>query len=314
MPIGILATFAAYLLWGLFPFYFRALNHIGALEILAHRVVWSLVFITIVIVAMRRTAWLREALTTPKILGIFCLSSVIIAVNWGTYVYSIVSGRTIEASLGYFINPLVSIALGALFLKERLQPLQKAAVALAAAGVAWITWSTGVAPWLGLVLAFSFGLYGLIRKMAPLGSIEGMTLESLMLTPAALAWLGWLWGQGELVFATETTAVQLLLVAAGPVTAVPLLLFATGVRRIPYSTAALIQYVSPSMVFLIGVFIFDEPFTTDMLIGFVIIWTGVALFMGELLAGMRRRRAAVRAAADREADEAAPNGADPKLE
>ena len=316
MPFGILATFAAYFLWGLFPFYFHALQGIGALEILAHRIIWSLVFITIVVVAMRRTAWLKGALMTPKVLGVFCLSALIIGANWGIYVYAIVSGRTIEASLGYFINPLVSIALGSLFLRERLgrpppaarrqiskgagrpRP-QQAAVVLAGIGVLWITWTTGVAPWLGLMLAVPFGLYGLIRKIAPLGSLEGMVLESLLLTPAAAAWLWFLGSDHELAFISADLTTQILLIAAGPVTAVPLLFFASGVRRIPYSTSAVIQYVSPTMVFLIGVFAFGEPFSKGMLVGFLIIWAAVALFLGEMLLFARRCRNEAREAADR---------------
>lgn len=298
MPLGILATFAAYILWGLFPFYFHALQDISALEILAHRVVWSLIFIAAVILAMRRTSWIGPALKSPATLGIFCLSAVIIGTNWGTYVYSIVSGRTIEASLGYFINPLVSIALGSIFLRERLTPLQKAAVGLAAAGVIWITWTTGAAPWLGLALAFTFGLYGLIRKMAPLGSIEGMALESLLLTPAAVLWLLHLHAEGTMAFESASFSVQALLAAAGPITAVPLLLFTAGVRRIPYSTAALIQYVSPTLVFFIGVFAFGEPFSADMLIGFLFIWTAVAVFMGDLFRMLRRTKAKARERAE----------------
>lgn len=270
MPFGILATFAAYFLWGLFPFYFHALQGIGALEILAHRIIWSLVFITIVVVAMRRTAWLKGALMTPKVLGVFCLSALIIGANWGIYVYAIVSGRTIEASLGYFINPLVSIALGSLFLRERLRRPQQAAVVLAGVGVLWITWTTGVAPWLGLMLAVTFGLYGLIRKIAPLGSLEGMVLESLLLTPAAAAWLWFLWSDHELAFISADLTTQILLVAAGPVTAVPLLFFAFG-----------------------------EPFSKGMLVGFLIIWAAVALFLGEMLLFARRCRNEAREAADR---------------
>lgn len=299
MPFGILATFAAYFLWGLFPLYFHVLQGIGALEILAHRIIWSLVFITIVVVAMRRTAWLKGALMTPKVLGVFCLSALIIGANWGIYVYAIVSGRTIEASLGYFINPLVSIALGSLFLRERLRRPQQAAVVLAGVGVLWITWTTGVAPWLGLMLAVTFGLYGLIRKIAPLGSLEGMVLESLLLTPAAAAWLWFLWSDHELAFISADLTTQILLVAAGPVTAVPLLFFASGVRRIPYSTSAVIQYVSPTMVFLIGALAFGEPFSKGMLVGFLIIWAAVALFLGEMLLFARRCRNEAREAADR---------------
>ncbi|WP_278999004.1 EamA family transporter, partial [Sutterella wadsworthensis] len=173
------------------------------------------------------------------------------------------------------------------------------AVVLAGVGVLWITWTTGVAPWLGLMLAVTFGLYGLIRKIAPLGSLEGMVLESLLLTPAAAAWLWFLWSDHELAFISADLTTQILLVAAGPVTAVPLLFFASGVRRIPYSTSAVIQYVSPTMVFLIGVFAFGEPFSKGMLVGFLIIWAAVALFLGEMLLFARRCRNEAREAADR---------------
>lgn len=247
---------------------------------------------------MRRTAWLKAALTSPRILLIFTASALLVGANWGTYVYAIVTDRTIEASLGYFINPLVSILLSAVFLREKLRPAQKIAVGLAAVGVLWISWVKGVPPFLGLALAFTFGVYGLIRKIAPLGSIEGLTLESLILTPIALLWLGHLGSTGELAFAEASGTTQLLLIAAGPITAIPLLLFASGVRSIPYSTSAIIQYVSPSMVFLIGVFAFNEPFTLEMLIGFLFIWTAVALFLGETVLMQRRQRLAARKKAD----------------
>ena len=298
MFYGILCTFAAYVLWGLFPFYFHALADIGALEILSHRVVWSLLFILLVILFMRRTAWLKTALQTPKVMLIFTASALLVGANWGTYVYAIVTDRTIEASLGYFINPLVSILLSAVFLREKLRWAQKIAVGLAAAGVLWITWVKGVPPFLGLALAFTFGVYGLIRKIAPLGSVEGLTLESLILTPLALGWLGYLGSTGELAFFKAPLSTEILLAAAGPITAIPLLLFASGVRSIPYSTSAIIQYVSPSMVFLIGVFAFSEPFTVEMLIGFLFIWSAVALFLGETVLVQRRLRLAARKRAD----------------
>ena len=225
---------------------------------------------------------------------VFTASALLVGANWGIYVYSIVSGRTIEASLGYFINPLVSMILGAAFLHEQLGRVQAAAVAIAAAGVAWITWSEGVAPVLGLGLALTFGLYGLIRKIAPLGSLEGFSLETMILAPLALLWIWHLDAGGELAFAAADLSTQLLLVAAGPVTAVPLLLFAAGVRLIPYSTTAIIQYVSPSIVFLIGVFAFGEPFGAGKLAGFALIWIAVALFLGEIFVVSRRMRAAAR--------------------
>ena len=288
--LGVLYTLSAYVLWGLFPFYFHALNDIGALEILAHRIVWSLVFVALILIVLKRGAWIRDVLRRPKTLLIFTATSALIACNWGTYVYAIVSGRTLEASLGYFVNPLMSVALGAFFLRERLRRAQLAAVALAACGVLWITWQTGTAPLLGLAMAGSFAVYGLLRKIATLGSLEGMALESSMLFPAAALYLGWLCGSGTLVFAEASPSLRGLLMLAGPITTIPLLLFASGVRMISYSTVGIIQYVSPTIVFFIGLFIFGEPFSLDLFIGFVLIWTAVAVFAGESLLFARRIR------------------------
>ena len=292
MPIGILYTLGAYALWGLFPLYFHALADISATEILAHRIVWSLAFVALILLTIRRWAWVKSAFTSPKVLLIFTCSSFLVAANWGTYVYSIVSGRTLEASLGYFINPLMSIALGSVFLKERLRPVQYAAVVLAAAGVLWITWQTGEAPWLGLTLAVTFALYGLVRKVAPLPSLEGLALETIILTPLALSYLVYLASQNNLAFASVTTETQWLLAAAGPITCIPLLLFAAGVRRIPYSVVGIIQYTSPSIVFLIATFWFKEPFSLPLFIGFVIIWCSVALFAGDSIRHLARQKKA----------------------
>ena len=288
--LGVFYSLSAYVLWGLYPFYFHALNDIGALEILAHRIVWSLVFVALILIVLKRGAWIRDVLRRPKTLLIFTATSALIACNWGTYVYPIVSGRTLEASLGYFVNPLMSVALGAFFLRERLRRAQLAAVALAACGVLWITWQTGTAPLLGLAMAGSFAVYGLLRKIAPLGSLEGMALESSMLFPAAALYLGWLCGSGTLVFAEASPSLRGLLMLAGPITTIPLLLFASGVRMISYSTVGIIQYVSPTIVFFIGLFIFGEPFSLDLFIGFVLIWTAVAVFAGESLLFARRIR------------------------
>lgn len=300
--IGVLFTLAAYLLWGLFPLYFHALQDVSALEILAHRIVWSLVVTAAILMALRRGEWIRGLVKEPRTLAIFTGSALLIGLNWGTYVYSIVSGQTIEASLGYFINPLMSVALGALFLGERLSKAQLGAVALAAAGVLYITISTGTAPFLGLVLAASFALYGLIRKLAPLGSLEGMALENVILAPFALGYMFWLLERGELLFATEGWDVKTLLLLAGPITTIPLLLFASGVRRIPYSTVGIIQYVSPTIVFLLGRFAFGEPFSVEMMTGFVLIWTAVVVFTVDTVRTTARLRREINRRRQRTAD------------
>ncbi|MCF0253339.1 MAG: EamA family transporter RarD, partial [Duodenibacillus sp.] len=220
----------------------------------------------------------------------FACSSVLIAANWGTFVYAVVIGRTLEASLAYFINPLMSVALGSLALKERLRPAQKLAVFIAALAVAWLAVAAGQVPWLGLAMAATFALYGLIRKVAPLGSLEGLALETLLLAPAALGYLAWLQAQGEMAFANAALGMQCYIAAAGPITAAPLLLFASAVRRIAYSTAGIIQYVSPTLQFAIGVFLFKEPFSQSMLAGFAVIWTAVAIFTADSLLFARSAR------------------------
>ena len=289
--LGILFTLGAYICWGLFPFYFHALQSVGAVEILAHRILWSLVIVAGILLVLRRGAWIKSVVSQPKVLGLFTLSALLIGCNWGAYVYAIVSDRTIEASLGYFVNPLMSVAIGALFLGERLSRWQWMAVALAATGVIWITIQTGTAPFLGLFLAASFAFYGLIRKIAPLGSLEGMALESVLLAPLALGYMLWLNADGQLVFANSGWDMKAMLLLAGPISTIPLLLFASGVRRIPYSTVGIIQYISPTIVFFIGLYAFGESFSVDMFVGFVFIWCAVIVFTVDSI----RRSKAVKA-------------------
>lgn len=289
MNRGIAYASAAYLLWGVFPIYFKALQGVGALEILGHRIVWSLAVCAILLLAMRHGRWLAEALRQPRILAWFGLSGLTVAINWLVYIWAVNSGRVVDASLGYFINPLVNVLIGAVFLHERLRRAQWLAVGVAAAGVAWLTWQAGTLPWIGLILALSFGFYGLLRKTAALGAIEGLTLETLLLTPIAAAYLLWLLHSGQSEFATGDSTTRLLLLAAGPVTAAPLLLFAAGARRIPLSTLGLLQYLGPSLQLLLGVWLYDEPFA-ERAFGYVLIWIALAVFTAEgLLRGLRAR-------------------------
>ncbi len=292
MNSGVLFALSSYVLWGLFPLYFRLINTVDAFEIIGHRIVWSFAFIMVILAVKGEWHWIKKA-RDPRVLLVFFTSSVLLACNWGTYVYAIVHDRTLEASLGYFINPLISVALGSLFLKEKLNGTQKICVVLAFIGVAWITWQTGKAPWLGLGMATTFAFYGLIRKLAPLGSLDGLALETAILTPFALGFLLWLLSGGTLAFAGGGLTLDLLLLAAGPITTIPLLLFAAGVRRINYSTVGIIQYVSPTMVFLIGLFLFHEPFSATLFVGYLFIWTAVALFAFDSIRASRRMRRAV---------------------
>ncbi|WP_066333993.1 EamA family transporter RarD [Azohydromonas lata] len=292
MNVGILYAALAYVAWGLFPLYFRQVSAVPSLEIVLHRTVWSLVFLLVVLGAMRRFHLLKPALKSPRQLLLFAVSALLLAGNWLVYVWAVNNGHVIDASLGYFINPLVYVLMGYAFLHERLRPLQWAAVALAGAGVLWLTWQAGQLPWIALLLAASFGLYGLMRKTAPLGTLEGLALETLLLAPLAVPALA-LWtlsGSSAIAQADAPTVGWLLL--AGPITAVPLLLFAAGARRIPLGTLGLLQYIGPTLQLLMGVWVFHEPFQGTRVLGFVLIWAALALYSAEGLWAARRRAAA----------------------
>ena len=278
MQTGMLFAATAYALWGVFPLYFKALQDIPPIEIMLHRIVWSLAFVMMVLAWRRQWAWIGETMRRPKVLAGFALSAVLLSSNWFIYIWAVNNGQIIDASLGYFINPLVNVLLGFLLLRERLRPGQWAAVALAAAGVAWLTWQGGHLPWIGLVLAATFGTYGLLRKTALLGPLEGLSLETLLLFPLALAYLIVLTVNGHNAFIGAPASSQWLLVAAGPITAIPLLLFAAGARRIPLSVLGLLQYIGPSLQLLLGVWLYHEPFGGGRLIGFVVIWSALAVY------------------------------------
>ncbi len=297
MPSGPAAAATAYILWGLFPLYIKQIEHLPALEIVLHRAVWSLAFVLGLLLVLRRFGWLRAVLRQPRTLALFLLSALLLSANWLLYVWSVNTGRVLDASLGYFINPLVSVLLGYAVLQERPRPLQWAAVALAVAGVLWLAVGVGHLPWVSLVLAVSFGLYGLLRKTASLGAIEGLALETMLLAPLAVGGLLWLAAQGQGHFGQPPLRDSLWLLLAGPVTAVPLLLFAAGARQVSLATLGLLQYVSPSIQFLLGVFLYKEPFSTGRGIGFLLIWAALALYSAESWRVLRRHRRAAAAAA-----------------
>jgi len=285
MNAGVLYALGAYLSWGLFPLYFRQIAAIPSLQIVAHRTLWSLAFVAIVLLVMRNMKWLREVDTATW--RRFSVSATLIAINWLTYVWAVGHGHVIDASLGYFINPLVNVALGFALLHERPRPVQWLAVGLAAVGVIWLTVAGGRLPWVALVLAVSFGFYGLMRKTAALGAIEGLTLETLILAPLAAAGLIW-WSQDGSM-AGQTVIDWAWLIGTGPVTAGSLLLFAAGARRIPLATLGLVQYVSPSLQFLLGVFLFKEPMDATRLVAFGFIWGALAVYSAEGLWQARRQ-------------------------
>jgi chloramphenicol-sensitive protein RarD len=275
---GIVQASLAYVCWGLFPLYFKALQAVPPMELLAHRVLWSMLFVAGLLALKRRWAWIAPAWRDVRVLRAFAASSLLISINWYLYIWAVVHDRIVEASLGYFINPLVNVLLAAFVLHERLRRGQWAAVALAAAGVAWLTWQAGTLPWIALLLACSFAGYGLLRKTAPLGALEGLAMETLMLGPLALALLAALWMRGDASFAHAGPLTLALLAAAGPITAVPLLLFAAGARRIPFSLLGLLQYIGPTLQLLVGVAVFHEPFAGARVAGFAAIWVALALY------------------------------------
>jgi chloramphenicol-sensitive protein RarD len=281
MNTGILYAALAYIAWGLFPLYFKQVADVPSLEVVMHRTLWSLVFVFGVLMVRRQWSWMGTVLRQPKVLAAFVLSAMLLSGNWLTYVWAVQNQHVVDASLGYFILPLVNVALGFVFLRERPRSGQWMAVAVAAAGVLWLAVQAGRLPWIALVLALSFGFYGLLRKVAVLGALEGLALETLVLAPVAAVVLGWwAWqGQGALVQGMPATVGWLLL--AGPMTAVPLLLFAAGARLIPMSTLGILQYISPSLQFALGVWLFHEPFEPARLVGFVLIWAALLVYSME---------------------------------
>lgn len=287
MNPGIAYATLGFVLWGLFPLYFRQVASVPALEVVLHRSVWSLVFLFGLLTTMGRFAWLRDLAREPRRLGRYALGAVLLAANWLVYVFAVQSGHVVEASLGYFINPLVNVMLGVLVLHERLHRTQWVAVALAALGVVWLAVLAGRPPWIALVLATSFGVYGLMRKTSTLGALEGLALETLLLAPIVVPLLAWWTLHGGGAMARGDLALDGWLVFSGPLTVAPLLLFAAGARRLPLATVGLIQYVSPSIQLALGVWVFSEPFDRERLVGFALIWAALALVSVD---GWRRSR------------------------
>ena len=281
MRKGILFAGSAYLLWGLFPIYFKALHEVPALEILLNRMLWSLLFLVGVLTWRKQWAWIASAIRQPRLIAGFALSALLLSANWFVYIWAVNHGHVVDASLGYFITPLVNILIGALWLRERLRPGQWLAVALAASGVVWLTVQAGHLPWIGLILAASFGSYGLLRKTSALGALEGLSLETALLFPFAFAWLAWMSWQGQNSFIAGGSDIKLLLLVSGPITAIPLLLFAAGARRIPMTTLGLLQYISPLVQLLLGVWLYQEPFDSGRLFGFIAIWAALLVYSAE---------------------------------
>jgi chloramphenicol-sensitive protein RarD len=286
---GIAAGFTAYVLWGLFPLYWGFLEPASPTEVLAARVVFSLLSLAVLVTAVRQWPAVRAVLADRRRLGILALAAVIVSVNWGVFIWSVANGHVVDASLGYFINPLVSIALGVVVLRERLRRLQWIAVGIAAVAVGYATVSAGRPPWIALILAFSFGVYGLAKKLAGVDAVPSLTVEMLVLTPFAAGYLVWLWSQGSLVLGTEGWGHAMLMAGAGPVTALPLLFFGFAAHRVPLSVLGPLQYVAPTLQLIIGVLVLDEAMTAQRWLAFVGVWIALVVFTTDALRAARGR-------------------------
>ena len=275
---GIAYALSAYAIWGLFPLYYLWLQHVSAPQLLAHRIVWSCLMLGVVVVLLRQARVLRPGTLTRTTLHVYTIAALLIAVNWLAFVWAVTHDRVIELSLGYFITPLVNVVLGVLFLHERLRASQWMAVGLAAFGVLYLAFNYGAPPWIALTLALSFGTYGLVKKTAPLDSLPGLTLESVLLLPPALVYLLYVESTGDAVFAHADIGSDLLLTGTGILGVISLLFFASATKRVPLSLVGILCYVAPTLQFVVGVLAYAEPLTPARLIAFGCVWTALVVF------------------------------------
>jgi chloramphenicol-sensitive protein RarD len=286
---GLSAAVAAFVIWGAFPLYLKPLHEVPSLQIIAHRIVWACVLVLIWLLARGELAQLRKGLTNPAVLGRLAASALLISVNWLGYVWAVGHGHVLEASLGYFINPLANVLLGVVILRERLNAVQWTAVAIAAAAVVYLGVATGSPPWIALTIAASFSIYGLIRKVVQVEALQGLAVETLLLVPLASGYLLWCEASDTGTLGHSGMLVDALLLGCGPITAVPLFLFAFGTRLIPYSTVGLLLYIAPSLQLLSGIFIYHEPFAGPRAVGFALIWLACLIYASD---GLWRARKA----------------------
>ena len=286
---GLAFAVSAYVFWGFLPLYMKLMDHIPAEEVLAHRVIWSVPVAGLVLIVLRRTDDLMAALRTPRVLAMGLLTSALISLNWWVYVWSIANDQAIDAALGYYINPLFSIALGAILLKEKLTRSQLIAIGLAAVAVAVLTYEAGSLPLVALTLTLSWGFYAYFRKTLPVGANQGFMLEVLILTPFALIYLGWIWMTDVQHFGAGVTLDTWLLFGCGLITAGPLMLYANGAKRLRLSTIGILQYIAPTMIFLVAVFVFEEPFGRGKAIAFPMIWLALIIYSTSMFRQMRSR-------------------------
>ncbi|MGW1404674.1 EamA family transporter RarD [Streptomyces sp. NPDC002403] len=311
---GLLSGIGAYGLWGLVPLFWPLLKPAGAIEILAHRMVWSLGFVAVALLVLRRWSWIGELVRQPRKLGLISVAAATITVNWGLYIWSVNNGHVVEASLGYFINPLVTIAMGVLLLGERLRPVQWVAVGTGFAAVLVLAIGYGRPPWISLVLAFSFATYGLMKKKVDMGGLESLTAETAVMFLPALGYLLWLGARGESTFTSDGAGHAALLASAGLVTAVPLVLFGAAAIRVPLSTLGLLQYLAPVFQFVLGILYFHEAMPPERWAGFALVWLALILLTWDAFRTARRTRIQVREArqaAQRQAPHPNPPAGEP---
>lgn len=286
-PQGLGFALGAYILWGFLPLYMKMLSHVSPSEVVAHRIIWSVPIAGALLIMLGRTKDLRAALATPRMLAMGCVTAGLITVNWGIYVWSIAAGRALDAALGYYINPLFSVALGAIFLRERPSPAQLVALALAACAVAILTFSAGKVPWAALGLTVSWGFYALCKKQLPIGPNQGFLLEVLILLVPALCYVTYLGLTGQGQFLVGDIRSTWLLLGCGLVTAIPLILYANGAKALQLSTIAVLQYIAPTMIFLVAVFAFGEQFGQARMIAFPMIWLALIIYSTSMIRQMR---------------------------
>ncbi|NNV20725.1 EamA family transporter RarD [Ochrobactrum pseudogrignonense] len=288
---GFMMAMGAYGLWAILPFYLKALSHLPALEIVAHRVIWSVPVAAILLLFIGQFRTILDALRKPRMLAMAALTAALITVNWSVYVWAVAHDQIIGAALGYYINPLFNVVLGGLFLGERLSKVQYVAVGFAFAAVLVLTLNAGGLPWVSLVLPLTFGLYGFFRKSLPMPPLQGFTLEVVILSIPALGYVFWLMANGQDHFFSGTMSNVSLLLLAGPFTAIPLILYAGGAKLLRYTTLGLMQYLTPTLLFIFAIFIFREPFSNAQLVAFVLIWTGLIIYTWSSLSAHRKARA-----------------------
>ncbi|GGX41199.1 permease [Tateyamaria omphalii] len=286
-PAGLGFALGAYFLWGFLPLYMKMVSHMSAAEVVAHRVIWSVPIAAVVLILLKRTGDLMAALRSPRMLAMGCVTAALVSINWGIYVWAIASDQTVDAALGYYINPLFSVVLGALVLRERVTRLQLVAIGLAAIAVAVLIWQAGSVPWVAVGLILSWGLYALAKKQLPIGPNQGFMLEVLILLIPAIVYATWMSADGQGHFLATGLNDTLLLLGCGAVTAVPLLLYANGAKGLRLTTIAILGYLAPTLIFLIAVFVFKEPLDQGRLMAFPMIWTALVIYSVSMIREMR---------------------------